>query len=170
LSTNRPRRGTAGFTLIEIMVVVLITGISAGLIYANIDGDPRRNIQREAKLLAGALEHAAALAQWRHQTLGVSAEGRTYRFWWRDPDDRWKPYVEDEVLAAHALPDGVSVMPTTYAGTPVPPDAILPFRPSGRNEPYVLVLASPGGRVVVAGDPLNRVSYSAVQAESGTPN
>ncbi len=40
-------------------------------------------------------------------------------------------------------------------------DAILPFRPSGRNEPYALLLASPAWSLVVAGDPLNRVQVAA---------
>lgn len=151
---------SAGFTLVEMMVVLLIVGIAAGLVFANLEGDPRRDAQREAKRLAGALEHAAALAQWRSETLGVSAEGGGYRFWRRGENDRWTPFADDEVLAAHPLPAGLSIAPVSYAGTPVAPDAILPFRASGRNEPYSLVLMSAGGNVTVYADPLNRVGFT----------
>ena len=47
---------------------------------------------------SATLEHAAALAQWSSETLGVSAEGRGYRFWRRDTNDRWSPFTGDEVL------------------------------------------------------------------------
>ncbi len=68
---------------------------------------------------------------------------------------------DDDVLAPRALPAQWTVAPASYAGAPVAADAILPFRPSGRNEPYALQLASPAWSLVVAGDPLNRVQVAA---------
>ena len=59
------------------------------------------------------------------------------------------------------LPDGVSVTPVAFAGAPVPPDVILPFRASGRNEPYALVVTSSAWSLEVAADPLNRVHIAA---------
>jgi general secretion pathway protein H len=153
------RVAAIGFTLIELLVVLVVLGIAASLVAANL-GDDRRDIQREAKRLASALEHAAALAQWSSETLGVSAEGRAYRFWRRDANDRWTAFAGDEVLAARALPAELTVTPTSYAGAPVPADAILPFRASGRNEPYALTLTSPVGSVVISADPLNRISFA----------
>jgi hypothetical protein len=111
--------------------------------------------------LAGALEHAAALAQWRGETLGVSADGGAYRFWRRGADDRWSALGDDDVLAPHTLPAGITVVPATFAGAPVPADAILPFRASGRNEPYALSLSSPAWSFYLTGDPLNRVQIAA---------
>jgi general secretion pathway protein H len=155
------RRATStGFTLIEILVVLFVIGIAASLAVVKLSNDDGRDAEREAKRLAGALEHAALLAQWSSETLGVSAEGRTYRFWQRDASDRWNAYTGDEVLAARALPGALWVAPTSYAGAPVPLDAILPFRPSGRNEPYSITLRSPAGQIVVSADPLNRVAFS----------
>ena len=162
LSRQRPiaRRWLAtGFTLVEILVVLVVVGIAAGLIFANLGGDDRRDLEREAKRLAGALEHAAALAQWQSETLGVSTDGHAYRFWRRDANDRWTALAGDDVLAARALPNAITIAPASYAGAPVPPDAILPFRASGRNEPYVLTLASPAGQMVLASDPLGRVRF-----------
>ena len=64
-----------GFTLVEVLVVVVIIGLVAGLVVLGIGSDERQTTEREAKRLAGALEHAAAAAQWRAETLGVSADG-----------------------------------------------------------------------------------------------
>ncbi len=156
----RARRG-AGFTLIELLVVVAIVAIAAGLVVVNLPDSGEYRAEREARRLAGALEHAAAVAQWRGETLGVSADGTAYRFWRRGDDDRWSALGDDDVLAAHALPAGLAVAPSTWAGAPVLPNAILPFRPSGRNEPYALALTSSRWSFVVIADPLNRVQIVA---------
>jgi general secretion pathway protein H len=154
-------RRAGGFTLVEVLVVVVVIAIASAVVIANLEGDDRGKTEREAKRLAGALEHAASLAQWEGQTLGVSAEGSVYRFWRRRGDDRWTAVDDDAVLAARALPADFTVRPASYAGSPVAEDAVLPFRPSGRNEPYSLLLANPAWTVIVAGDPLNRVQFAA---------
>jgi general secretion pathway protein H len=155
------RRRAGGFTLLEMLVVVVIVGIASGVVLVNLDGDSRRATEREAQRLAGALEHAAALAQWQGETLGVSADGRRYRFWRRGTDGRWTALDDDTVLAPRALPAEITVRLASFAGAPVAADAVLPFRASGRNEPYSLLLASPAWSLVVAGDPLNRVQVAA---------
>jgi general secretion pathway protein H len=157
---------TRAFTLIELLVVLVVIAVAAGLVFVNLDADHARAAKRESKRLAGALEHAAALAQWRGETLGVSAEGRGYRFWRRSADDRWTAVGDDDVLAPRTLAFDLTVSAAMYAGAPVAADAILPFRPGGRNEPFALVLASPAGTFTVAADPLNRVHI--VPPASGT--
>ena len=158
-------RRDAGFTLIELLVVLVIVGLGAGLVALSVGGDERRTTEREAKRLAGALEHAAATAQWHAETLGVSADGAGYRFWRRGTDGRWSALTSDDVLAARALPTGISVIPVAYAGAPVAADAILPFRASGRNEPFTLVVGSSTWSLQIDADPLNRV-HLAVTADS----
>jgi type II secretion system protein H len=151
-----------GFTLLELLVVLVILGVAAGLVVLQLGGDESATAEREARRLAGALEHAAAAAQWRSEVLGVSADGDGYRFWRRGDDDRWLALTGDDVLAAHRLPPGMRVGSVAYAGAPVPSDAILPFRASGRNEPYAIALATPTSSRLVSGDPLNRVRVTSV--------
>jgi general secretion pathway protein H len=147
------------------LVVLVIVGLVAATVTLTLGGDERRTTEREAKRLAGALEHAAATAQWRAETLGVSADGGSYRFWRRGADDRWSALADDDVLAARTLPAGITVTPLAYAGAPVAPDAILPFRASGRNEPISLEIASAAWSLQIDADPLNRVRL-AVRADS----
>ena len=80
-----------GFTLIEILVVMLLLGIVAGLVTLRVERDERRMLQREATRAAAALEQAIALAQFQAVTLGISAQGASYRFWQRDGDARHLP-------------------------------------------------------------------------------
>jgi general secretion pathway protein H len=151
----------AGFTLAEILVVLIVIGLAAGLAYAHFDGDPRAAVERESRRLAAGLEHAALLAQWKDETLGVSASGNTYRFW-RQPTgtSTWEAMLNDDVLAPRVLPAPLSVTAREYAGLPVSADAILPLRASGRNEPYVIQIASPEWFTLLVADPLNRVALT----------
>ena len=156
---SRPRPG--GFTLIELLVVVVVIGLAAALVYAQIESNPRQTIEREGRRLAGALEHAALLAQWQNQTLGVSAADGAYRFWRRTPTaegDRWTALSDDEVLAPRRLPAPLAVYPLTYAGRSIAAGVVIPLAPSGRNEPYVIELAAPEWQLVLSADPLNRVA------------
>jgi general secretion pathway protein H len=150
-----------GFTLVELLVVLIVIGLAAGLVYAQLDTDPRQTIEREGRRFAGALEHAALLAQWKNETLGISANGGAYRFWRRDAtvgSSDWIALSDDDVLAPRALPAPLTATARLYAGQPVPGTAVLPLRPSGRNEPYVIALASPEWQILLTADPLNRVA------------
>ena len=160
-------RAAHGFTLIEILVVVAIIAITAGLASLAFDTDDRGSVAREANRFAGALEHASARAQWRGETLGVSADSDGWRFWQRPADlNRWQPLTEDDVLGAHRLPSGLIAVPLTFAGQALPADAIVPLRSSGRNEPFAFVIIGKEARAVLSADPLNRVTVSASVATS----
>src|SRR5574337_2165692 len=92
------------FTLIEILVVIVIAGIAAGITFALAAPDPRDGALRGARAVARSLDYALRSAQWRHERLGVSGGGDTLRFWRRDaPDARWRA-AGDASLAPLHLP------------------------------------------------------------------
>lgn len=156
-----------GFTLIEVLVVVAILAVAAAVAVVSSRTDERGELMREARRLAAAMEHAALRAQLRAETLGVSAQGREWRFWRRPPDAaQWQPITSDDVLAAHTLPPSMSVRPLQYAGRLLAADAIIPLRPTGRNEPYALAMNGRDAQIVLRADLLNRVALGTVETSS----
>jgi type II secretion system protein H len=152
-------RASDGFTLVEILVVIVILGVAAGLAVALAAPDERDVAAREARRFAGALEYAVQRAQWRNETLGVSAAGHVVHYWRRDATDAsWHVVDDDDLLRTHALPAIVDAMAFAYAGHALAADAIVPLRPSGRNEPFAFVFATSRTRTIIAIDPLNRAS------------
>lgn len=158
------RPSSRGFTLIEILVVIAILAIATGAVALAYTTSDRDAATREARRFAGALEHAAARAQARGQTLGASAEGNAWRFWQRDAESgQWQVLAApDDVLAARTLPEGMRVRPLSYAGRELEPGTILPLRATGRNEPMAFELAARDVTLVLASDPLNRITLTAV--------
>ena len=160
-------RSARAFTLVELLVVLVVLGVAAGLLVANLEGGEQRHAERESKRLAASLEHAASRAQWTGETLGFSADGGAYRFWRRNTDDRWSPVRDDDVLAPRTLPAGLTVVAATFAGAAVPADAVLPFRSTGRNEPFTLLLRGASDSYTIAADPLNRVRVLSSSPSAG---
>lgn len=142
-------------------MVLVVLAIAAGAVVIAYDGNDRDRATREARRFASALEHAALRAQTRAETLGASADGSGWRFWRRDPENgQWQPVTDDDVLAPHALPTTMTMTPATYGGAQLEASAIVPLRPTGRNEPFTFLLTARDARVVLAADPLNRVALT----------
>ena len=158
---TRFRRPTAGFTLIEILVALAIVAIASSAAWLAWRSGDDASLRREAERFAGALEYAAARAQWRHEDLGVSTARDGWRFWRRDAARRaWVPLAGDDVLAPRRLPDAVTIASGAVAGRPIAPDAPMPLRANGRNDPSSFVFAAGEARVRVDADPLNRVTVA----------
>ncbi len=142
------------------MVALAIVAIASGAAWLAWRGGDA-SLHREATRFAGAVEYAAQRAQWRHEDLGVSADGGGWRFWRRDPERAaWAPLADDDALAARTLPGGMRLDSAALAGRPVARDAVVPLRASGRNDPATFVLALGEMRMRIDTDPLNRVAVT----------
>ncbi len=140
----------------------MVIGLAAGLAYAHFETDPRHTVERESQRLAAALEHAALLAQWKDETLGVSASGNAYRFWrqLRRRLDMAADVDRRRPCSRASCPRRSASRRASMRDCRLPANAILPLRASGRNEPYVIQITSPEWFTLLAADPLNRVALT----------
>lgn len=148
------------FTLVEILVVIAIVGIATGITFALAAADPRDVALRQAREFARSLDYATKSAQWRHELLGISADGELIRYWRRDSGStRWLE-ADDEKLRRWTLRRPVVARALDYAGRPITAGSVIPLRPSGRNEPFAFAIDAGDWRARVSSDPLNRISIT----------
>jgi general secretion pathway protein H len=99
----------AGFTLIEILVVVLIIGlVSAGVLLSMSLTGRDRELEKESDRLHALFTYAREQAELQTREYGVLFEDDGYEFLAYDTRQAaWRSVFEDEALAARRLPDGL---------------------------------------------------------------
>jgi general secretion pathway protein H len=103
------RGASRGFTLIEILVVMVIIGvITAGILLSvNITGRDRE-LEKESDRLLALFSYAREQAELQTREFGVMFQDDGYEFLTYDPRRAaWRSVFEDDALVARHLPDGL---------------------------------------------------------------
>lgn len=151
LTPRRPYRAASGFTLLELLVVVVIAGITLGLVSLNAMPSERQSLQREAQRIALLMQSARDEAIVRNQPIAFEATQEGYRFLVRD-NGEWRPMDRDALLRQRSF----DRPPVALSVTPAPADDAAPMRiVFGRepvDRPFVLTLAHDDTRVEIRAD------------------
>jgi general secretion pathway protein H len=161
--------GLRGFTLIEVLVIVVIVGITLSLVVVNFGRDDKRVLADEAQRLALLLEHAHDEAVASSNQLSWAADAQGYRFAVATGPDTWTMLTTDEIFRPREWTNGVNfggVRTMQNATSPVWTPR-LDFSPSGFNAPFELQLALGNRFAVIAGDPLGRIVIKYAEAAPG---
>ena len=145
-----PRR-SGGFTLVEIMVVMVIIGITLGMVSLNAIPSPRQDLQKEAQRLALLLQLARDEAIVRNRLVTFEATPERYHFLVRT-ETRWEPIVGDDLLRERAFKGAplALLLDPSSAGTVNP--LRITFGREPVDKPFVLTLASGGNSVAIRAD------------------
>lgn len=150
-ATGARRRRTAGFTLVEVMVVVTLIGLVAGLaVLAVPDGRP--SVSLEAERFGARLQRAREEAVLTNRPVEVEVTPSGYGFRVREATG-WRPLVEGP-FGAVAWEEGAAVHDEQRAGAVV-------FDPAGGATPAAFRLTRDGRSVRVLVDPAGNVRIDA---------
>jgi len=97
-----------GFTLIEVMIVLIIVAIMATGINLGLDTVHGRDESRALERLRRVLEATAERAMNRGQPLAVELLADGYRFWAQAPDGNWRLLIDPPVFDERLLPAGMA--------------------------------------------------------------
>jgi len=108
---------SAGFTLIEIMVVVVIIGVVAALMVLSFTLTGRdRELEKESDRLFALFTYAREQAELQTREYGVLFQDDGYEFLTYDARRAiWRSVPDDDALVARRLPDGLGVKLTVEA-------------------------------------------------------
>ncbi len=163
-----------GFTLVELLVVLLIMGLLVGAAVATVRPDDRVLLRTESERLAQLLALAADEARFGGRPITWAADRAGYRFWRMAEEPglpaqdsaAWIEIRDNDLLRARTLPHGILISRLLVEGVPVRGAMRLAFASSraplaftvelSLGEMHGSVVASPMGelRVLpVEGDP-----------------
>ncbi|QOY94761.1 GspH/FimT family pseudopilin [Massilia sp. UMI-21] len=150
-SALRRRLPSAGFTLVELLVVMVIIGITLGLASLNAIPSPRQDLQQEAQRIALLLQLARDEAIVRNRLVAFEANPERYRFVVRN-DTGWEAVTRDDLLRERTFrgaPLQLVLQPTMSSD---PGNVRITFGREPVDKPFVLTLASRGNAVAIRAD------------------
>jgi type II secretion system protein H len=158
-----PQRLTlsSGFTLIEILVVIVILGIATVVATANLFQTDEEKLQQEGEKLLAVLQVARDEAAFGGRVIAVTIAGREIQFLERDFADpsRWNRSTLDD-LKTRTLTDTFNAQLRVGSAATDVKDNHITFLPIGVAAPFEFVLRGPAGTRKIAGDAIGNLRLS----------
>lgn len=124
--------GARGFTLLELMVVIVLAGLLVSLVTINITPDPRQQLQREAQRVGQLMGIAADESRIRQQPIVWEADLRGYRFVTEVGGER-RLLTDDDLLRERQWETPLTRLAVLDNGGPQPAQVLLgPGAPPAR--------------------------------------
>ncbi|SAK42331.1 general secretion pathway protein H [Caballeronia hypogeia] len=142
------RRRNAGFTLLEMLVVLVIAGLLVSLASLQLTRNPRTDLNEEAQRLALLFESAGDEAQVRARPIAWQPVDGGFRFDIRT-EDGWRP-LRDDLLRARRWEGGVTGVSIQFLDSDKTVSRLV-FGTEAIDTPMEITLISAAGRATIIG-------------------
>jgi len=106
---SRAVKPCRGFTLVEILIVMIIVGVMASMAVLAIGGDPHQQLKQEAQRIRLVLQLAADEALLQGQEYGLKLTREGYQVLQFDEEKEEWTAAELEAFAAYQLPNDITL-------------------------------------------------------------
>jgi general secretion pathway protein H len=152
---GRQRVDVAGFTLVELLVVVAVIGVILAVAAVNLMPTDAEAARREASAVALSLERSRDAAWFGGRATGVSFEkGRLHA--WRHAGDRW----QDDPSHDTALASDLRVIALNVDGQPIDARSRVIFLADGMGSPFEVALELRGYGWLIDGDAAGAITMT----------
>ncbi|WDD98887.1 type II secretion system minor pseudopilin GspH [Thalassomonas actiniarum] len=105
----RTGRGSKGFTLIEVMVVIVVIGIMVSLVQFSTSGNrPEEKLRQASERFAGVFDIAAEYSMLNNVELGLLVDKNSYQFVGYD-GVRWSPLPDEDLFASYSVSEDLAM-------------------------------------------------------------
>jgi general secretion pathway protein H len=155
----------SGFTLVEILVVLVIIGITLALVSVNFAKDDRAELRDEAQRLALLYQAARDEAISTGKAVAWVANGPQYGFFHHDADNKWSDAIGEAPFTEQSFAPRITLVELQVSGAKVPLDTPVVFSSSGMNAPFQATLDIAGERLEITGDAVGLIQIQRMKDE-----
>jgi general secretion pathway protein H len=146
-----------GFTLVELLVVVVVIGIAMSVALSNVFVSDEERLRQETARLARVVEQTRDRAAFSGYPIAMKLSADGIAFMERDPSSvapRWRE-AESAGLAPQAWRQGIRASLVDSAGAPLANP--VTFMPTGVGAPFRLLVSLDTHTRIIEGDALGNV-------------
>ena len=144
-------RASRGFTLLELLVVIVIAGITLGIVSFNAMPSDKQSLQTEAQRIGLLMQTARDEAIVRNQPVAFEADQQHYRFLVRN-EGVWQSITQDDMLREREFKRAPMLLSVSPATTEQTNPLRIVFGREPVDKPFVLTLSSGDASAAIRAD------------------